>query len=238
MAIQEKRIAVMQPYFLPYIGYFQLLNSVDEFVFYDDVNFIKGGWINRNDILLNDKRQKIVIPCLAASPNKLINEILIQREDKRLTKTKKTLFQAYQKAKYFNDVGPILEKIFNDKEDRISHVAGMSIKLVAEYLNIEKKFHYSSEAFSDLRGLERAERLIEIVNELAGHTYINMVGGNQLYSRGFFQSRGLELKFLQPQIREYAQNSSNFQPSLSIIDLLMNLSPEEVRQHLKLGELL
>lgn len=232
-----KRVAIMQPYFLPYVGYFQLLNSVDEFVFYDDVNFIKGGWINRNDILLGNTRQRIVIPCLGASPNKMINEVLIHKKDKKFAKTEKTLFQAYQKAKYFKNVLPILEKIFNSEEDRISHVAGTSVRLIAEYLNLDKTFHYSSEAFHRSRAMERGERLIEIVNELAGHTYINLIGGTQLYSQEIFQSGGLELKFLEPQIREYEQNSSNFHPSLSILDLLMNLSPEQVRQHLKLGVL-
>ena len=120
------RLAVMQPYFFPYIGYFQLINAVDKFVFYDDVNYIKGGWINRNNILVNKQKKLISLNLVASSSNKNINEIRIGN---RKNKVLNTIRQSYTKAPYFNKVFPIIEEIFNniDTSTLISEVAGSSI---------------------------------------------------------------------------------------------------------------
>ena len=101
----------MQPYFVPYIGYWQLLNAVDEYVIYDDVNFIKGGWINRNRILINGNPSYFNIPMIGASPFKLINEVEVNQNERMLRKNLKTLETAYSKAPYFNEVYSLFEKI-------------------------------------------------------------------------------------------------------------------------------
>src|SRR3954471_16575208 len=101
-------IAIMQPYFFPYIGYFQLVHTADVFVFYDDVNFINRGWINRNRILLNGKDWMFTIPCNDASQNKLIKDITVQADVKGMQKMLTTIQTAYKKAPYFADVYPII----------------------------------------------------------------------------------------------------------------------------------
>jgi hypothetical protein len=112
-----KKIAIMQPYFLPYIGYFQLINAVDEFIIYDDVNFINKGWINRNNILVNNKASLFTIPLREASQNKLINEIEIIQDGKWQNKLVKTIEQSYKKAPNFADFFPILSEIINYAEN-------------------------------------------------------------------------------------------------------------------------
>ena len=132
-----KRVAIMQPYLFPYIGYYQLVASVDVFVFYDDVNSIKGGWINRNKILTNNKHGYFTIPLKRSSPNKKINEIESLGDNKKL---KKTINQTYSKAPYFNYVYPRVNNIFEAGERRISELSIQSVITVFDYLKLRRNF--------------------------------------------------------------------------------------------------
>ena len=100
----------MQPYFLPYIGYFQLIKAVNLFIIYDDVQFIKGGWINRNYILSNRNKSMFNLILKGASANKLINEISVQTDQNKLLKT---IYHSYKKAPYFEFVYPLIENILD-----------------------------------------------------------------------------------------------------------------------------
>lgn len=104
------KIAVMQPYLFPYIGYFQLLNAVDMFVVFDDVNFIKKGWINRNNILVNRQKYLFTVPLKDASQNKLIKEVQIA-DDGWQEKFLKTVAQSYKKAEFFDEAFALIEKL-------------------------------------------------------------------------------------------------------------------------------
>jgi hypothetical protein len=225
----EKKIAIMQPYFFPYIGYFQLMQCVDHFVFYDDVNFIKGGWIQRNRILNSKGVIYISVPLIGASSYKKINEIEINLNEIAQSKLLKTVAHNYGKAPYFNDIMPIIQAVISDKNTQnLAQIAAKSTIAVAKYLNLTTTFCFSSELKFGKIATERADRLVEIVSGFKAKTYINSEGGKALYSKVFFESNGIELKFIKPHLTEYRQNSDEFVPGLSIIDVLMHNSKEEI----------
>ena len=103
------KIAIMQPYFFPYLGYWQLMNIVDKFVIYDDVNYIKRGWINRNRILVEGKPFYIHVPVMKASQNKIINEMEVFVDSSLRKKELKTIELAYKKAPFFDSVYPLIK---------------------------------------------------------------------------------------------------------------------------------
>ena len=214
------KCAIMQPYIFPYIGYFQLLDAVDTFIFYDDVNFINRGWVNRNNILMNGESKRFTLPLNKASQNKLINEITLAGP---VNKIISTLNNAYKKAPYYHDVMPVINEVFSDASPTtlISDMAAASVKSISTYLGMEKTFIFSSKKYSDTRGMERAQRLIEICKRENCDRYVNAPGGKELYSKDMFAKQDIELEFILPSIKEYRQFNKEFIPGLSIIDVLM-----------------
>lgn len=231
------KIAIMQPYFFPYIGYFQLINAVDKFVFYDDVNYIKGGWINRNNILLNGEKKYFALNLKESSSFKRINQIFIGG---RTFKLIKTINQSYSKAPYFDQVFPIIEEVILNinTSSLISEIAAMSVIKTSEYLDLKTIFEISSEEYYDTKDFERAERLIKICKLNNTDTYINAVGGKELYKKETFIKNKINLFFLKSKIIEYEQFGNEFIPYLSIIDVMMFNSPEEIQEMLNQYELL
>jgi len=227
------KLAIMQPYFLPYIGYFQLINAVDKFVIYDDVTFIKQGWINRNRIILNDKDFLFTLELKGASSFKEINKVEV---GKNRLKLMKTFYQAYQKAPYFEEVRPILNSILNSLESNLSKYLFYTIELINDYLGIKTKLLISSEIDKNntLRG---QEKVIEICKNLDASIYINSIGGKELYSKTDFAASEIDLFFLQPYKIEYLQFRNKFIPWLSIIDVMMFNSKEEINTMLSNYEL-
>jgi len=215
----------MQPYFFPYIGYFQLINSVDKFIFYDDVNFIKNGWINRNRILLNGKPHYITLQLKQASSFKTID--VTEFSDNR-NKLKKTIFQAYKKTPYFDSAWPIVDKCLSYKTQLISEVAIYSIIETCKYIDLDTEFEISSKAYGDTKGLEREERIKEICKLNNASHYINPIGGVELYDKNIFSEAGIEMRFIKTGDIVYNQNCPVFVPWLSVIDVLMFNSPKDV----------
>lgn len=216
-------LAVMQPYIFPYIGYYQLVYSADIFISYDDVSFIKQGYINRNNILANGNPLRFTLPVIGASSNALIQNLEYSNSKKIL----RTIAQAYARAPYFGDVFPIIELVFNQENRSVAHINSLSIQVVFEYLNIDKKILIASQIDYD-RTKERADRLIELSKVHCCEQYVNSPGGRELYQKEYFQKKGVKLNFIESQIQPYAQNSDVFVPYLSMIDILMNCSKEEV----------
>ncbi len=218
----------MQPYLFPYIGYFQLIYAVDKFVFYDDVNFIKKGWINRNNILLNNKPHLFSVPLSGVSQNNKINESLIDNSnfDKWRNKFLTTIRSAYKGAAFFDHTFSIIESSLMQTRT-ISGMAINSVRNVCSYLGIERQFLISSQAY-DNQPLGRKERLIDICKREGGCTYINAIGGMELYRKEDFLTAGVELLFLKPGTVRYQQFDGEFVPWLSIIDVLMFNSPEQI----------
>jgi hypothetical protein len=224
------KIAIMQPYFFPYIGYFQLVNAVDKFVFYDDVNFITRGWINRNRILCHGKDMLITVPLKNASQNKLINEIKIVEDERWKQKLLKTLEMNYKKAPYFSEVYAIFQNVIKCDTTFISEMCINSVMAVSHYLGLSTIFEKSSEKYPDTRGLKREQRLIEICQKNNAKNYINPSGGKELYKKEDFLRQNLYLFFIENTLPTYRQFNHDFVPGLSIIDVMMFNSPEEIKK--------
>jgi len=228
------KLAIMQPYFFPYIGYLQLISAVDKFIFYDDVNFIKKGWINRNHILMNNKKWMFTIPCIKVTQNKKINEIFVESKSKDIDKILITIKNSYNNAPYFFQVLPLIESIFStiNAQITISKLAITSIREVCDYLNIYSDFELSSKIYSETINYGKIERLIQIAKLNDAITYINPIGGMGLYDKEYFRSNGIKLRFIKSNEIIYKQFVNNFHPFLSIIDVLMFNSKEEIKNML------
>lgn len=222
-------IAIMQPYIFPYIGYFQMIHAVDKFVFYDDVNFIKKGWINRNKILVNGKEFMFTVPLQKVSQNNLILESYIKKENYIEWKDKflSTLKLNYKKAPYFKDVFLLVETVLNSEAANISQLAIDSVVTVSNYLGLQTEFITASEAYQN-KGLVRQERLISICKHENAKHYINALGGKELYDKQDFLKAGVQLNFIKSLPITYKQFNNEFVPWLSIIDVLMFNSKDKI----------
>ena len=223
------KTAIMQPYFFPSLSYFKLINSVDNFIFLDDVSFIKKGWINRNKILMNGDSLLINVKCNSLSQNRKINEIHILNSERDRLKILQSLTHAYKKAPYFNDIFPILEAAIFFDSNLLSEYSSNTILQTLGYLGIKKNIGYSSKNFSDSEHLKGQSRIIEICKKLDSKIYINPEGGKNLYSKEVFENEKLNLKFLKSDFPIYNQFDNKFTPMLSIIDTLMFQNKDEVR---------
>lgn len=223
----------MQPYLFPYIGYYQLIKAVDTFVIYDDVNFIKQGWINRNRILLNGKEYMFNIILKGASSYKKINEIEVVTENKTLIAT---IEQAYRRAPFFSQAFPELTNILMDKEINLARFLANSILVITGYLGIQVSIRISSEIEKDT-SLKGEDKVIDICQQLKATNYFNAIGGKELYSKEKFANNGLALNFIKSKPIIYNQFKNQFLPWLSIIDVMMFNSPEEISKMLNQYEL-
>ena len=215
----------MQPYFLPYIGYYQLINAVDIFVYYDDVNFIKQSWINRNRILLNGSEYLFTLELLGANSFKKISEIEVGKNRHRLLKT---ICQAYKNAPNYKILEPLLLSIFTSTEQNLSKYIIQTQQYIVSYLGIKTMCLLSSELKKD-NTLKGQDKIIDICKKLGAATYINSIGGQALYSKEDFNEAGITLKFLKTNQITYQQFKSLFIPQLSIIDILMFKSVAEIK---------
>ncbi len=231
------KLGIMQPYFMPYLGYWQLMNAVDKYVLLDDANYIMRGFINRNSILLNGKAHMFSIPIHKASQNKLINETELNFEIKDKENLINTLSLAYKKAPYYNDFFPILKDIILfDEKDLVKYIKN-SIEKIAEYSNIKTEILISSKLNKN-HELKSQERIIEINKVLNSSVYINAIGGVELYDKKDFNGQNIELKFIKTLPYEYKQFKNDFVPNLSVIDVLMFNSKEDVKKLLDNYELI
>ena len=228
------KLGIMQPYFLPYIGYFQLINAVDKYVIYDDVNFIKGGWINRNKILLNGNAFMINVPMQGASSFKKINEIKVGINKKKLLII---IEQAYKKAPFYSIVFPLVSEIIQYDNDNLALFISNSVIKIAKYLQIETEILLSSEIKKD-NNLKAQKKVINICKILGATEYYNSIGGLELYNKEEFASHNLTLKFLKSKIIPYQQLNNEFIPYLSILDVLMFNSVENINLMLDNFELI
>lgn len=231
-------ISIMQPYLFPYVGYFQLIDACDYFVFYDDVQYIQRGWINRNRILLKEEPFYITVPVHKKMSRVNICDCLLSMEsDREKRKTLKTIARAYKSAPFFSKVYPLIEAVFREEDVYISVMAEKSVLCVLDYLEITTKTLRSSTIDVD-KTLRGEDRIIEIVRKLGGDRYVNAIGGIELYSPERFKHFGIELNFLKSNAPPYKQYGGSFVPDLSIIDVLMFNSVNETVRMLKQYELL
>lgn len=221
-------VAIMQPYFFPYLGYFQMVQAVDDFVFYDDVMFIKKGWINRNRILMQGNDFLFTVPLEKQSQNKSIRESQVAWGPEFPGKFLSQLESAYKKSPHYEKVMPLIRQLLFQQTTSMADLAGKSIELVWQYLGQKKRFHYSSQ-MPDNQADGRAERLIHLTKSLGATQYINALNGQTLYDKDFFAAHGVELQFIKPTLEPYTQGkSSDFIAGLSIIDVLMWNEPSVI----------
>lgn len=224
-----KTIAIMQPYFLPYIGYFQLLAAVDKFVVLDDVNYINRGWINRNRLLLNGVAHTFTIPLRGASQNKLICEIELDDAQGWREKLLRTIRQAYVRAPCYVPVYTLMENLINYPSPRLDEFLLNSIREVVHYLSLKVEIVNSSRFYNNAR-LKGQERILDICRQERADVYINPIGGVNLYDRANFSKQDLSLYFLRSRPVIYSQGKSEHVPWLSIMDVLMFNEPTAVKQ--------
>ncbi len=223
------KIGIMQPYFIPYIGYWQLINSVDKFVIYDNIQYTKSGWIRRNRILVEDSDKMISLPLKNGSDYLNVNEReLAQTFSKDKLKILNLIKQSYKKAPYFNEIYPIVELMFDCSDTNLFNFIFNSIKIIINYLEIDTEIVISSTIDMD-HTLTNKHRVIEICKKLNGSQYINPIGGTTLYDKDEFLNNGIVLNFIQTDEIFYEQFGNEFLPYLSIIDVLMFNSKDEVK---------
>ncbi|AYQ35098.1 WbqC family protein [Runella sp. SP2] len=230
------RLAIMQPYFMPYIGYLQLMNAVDKFVLYDDVNYINKGWINRNRILVNGQEYLFTIPLKDASQNKLINEIYLSNDPKWKGKLLKTIEQGYKKAPFYLTAFEVTEKIINFDAEKLSDWIAASFGVLADHLSIKTKIVPSSAIYQNTH-LKAQERILDICLQEKAQHYINPIGGMELYDKTVFEEKGIRLNFIKSKPVAYAQFKNEFVPWLSVIDILMFNEVVDIQQFLNEYEL-
>ena len=221
-------IAIMQPYFLPYLGYFHLINSVDVFVIYDDIQYTKKGWINRNRLIFNGNVDYVTIPLVKDSDFLNVNQRRIsQGWEKDKNKLLRKLEQSYRKRDNFERGFSLTEKILNYDDDNLFNYINHSVNLICQYLGVKTKIVTSSTLgdFSEYKG---KDKVIAICKELSGDRYVNAIGGMSLYDKEEFLNFGLDLKFVKSKIKPYNQDKVAFEPGLSIIDLIFSISEEEL----------
>lgn len=226
----------MQPYIFPYLGYFQLVYASDKFVFLDDVNFIKQGWINRNNILINNSPGLFTIPLNNSSSNKLILETQISNRSNWRNDFEKKIALAYKKAPFFQSAKELILSIIHHPTGIIGELAKQSIIAVSDYLNIKTEFVSSSTVY-DNKELKGQERIIDICVKEHAVNYLNPIGGLALYNKEVFKEKSIDLFFIKSLSKSYNQFSREFIPNLSIIDVLMFNDPEEINGYLKQYEL-
>jgi WbqC-like protein family len=214
------KIAIMQPYFLPYIGYFQLISSVDKFIILDDVNYINRGWINRNRLLLNGVPHTFSIPLSQASQNRLISDIQLIEDGQWRYKLLQTIRQAYIRSPNYLELVSMIQDIVNYKESQLNKFLLHSLRKIIDYLEIKTEIIDSSTIYGNslLRG---QNRIIDICKQEGATTYINPIGGKALYQKDEFSKCGINLHFLSSSSLFYKQWPGDFVPSLSILDGLM-----------------
>lgn len=213
---------------MPYIGYFQLMNYVDKWVVYDDVSFIKQGWINRNMILLNGEPHLFSIPLQKPSSFIEINQTEINRQMYHNWKLKflKTLEQSYKKAPNFDRVYTLIKDLLEIQHQYISTLCVESILIIANYLKIKTQFVLTSTNYNNIH-LNSVERVLDICKSENATSYVNLPGGKSLYQNKDFKNQGINLAFINSKSIEYNQFNNKFVSGLSIIDILMFNSPNE-----------
>jgi hypothetical protein len=215
------RLAIMQPYFLPYLGYFQLMSAVDKLVLLDDVSFINGGWINRNRIAVEGQPQWLTLPLARASQNRLINEIEIVDDPSWKRKTLRTVELSYKSAPFVDNILPLFSDMLKEARGPLSPFLCRQLRRVADYIGIGTAIEETTTIYPK-EGRSGQERILDICAREGATGYVNLPGGRNLYDARLFASAGLELLFLEPDLPALTlRHSGDEGPSLSILDLLM-----------------
>jgi hypothetical protein len=228
----DKKIAIMQPYVFPYIGYFQLINSVDQFIVYDNIQYTKKGWINRNRILANGKDQLITLPIKKNSDYlNIVERELSESWEKDKNKILNIIKSSYSKAPYFQETFELISKCLNYSEVNLFKFIYNSIVLINDYLEIKTSITISSTIDID-HTLRSQDKVLSLCKSQNAEIYINSIGGMELYDKKIFKQNNIELNFIKSNPIQYKQFNTEFVSWLSIIDVLMFNSKEQIKEYL------
>ena len=236
MVAEGKIAAIMQPYFFPYLGYWQLIAKADVFVILEQVQHTKGSWINRNYVLGSHAASLISVPLEKAPDHCLIQHRQVSdvwTEARR--RALRTLRLCYRNSPFFEDVYPWLEEQLSFPEKRLSKYLEHQIRSTADLLSVNTKIVTAGD-LGNFADFERNRRIVEICRSLECDRYLNLPGGRTLYSPDSFPEDKLSLGFLIPELPRYGQGSREFVPSLSIIDSLFWNGPGGTGEMVRLGE--
>lgn len=212
----------MQPYFCPYLGYFQLINKVDQFVIYDNIEYSRRGWFSRNRIAINDRANLFSIPLKRDSDYLHVNDrFLSDSSSKSIAKILRRIENSYRHADYYSEIFPVVKSVFNCQNTNLFDYIQHSVVVWKNLLNINTPLIRSSELEID-HSLKAQNKVIAICKHLNASTYINPIGGTPLYDRKHFSEHGLNIKFLEMNPLKYNQQNERFISSLSVIDVLMH----------------
>lgn len=234
MINDSKKIAIMQPYFFPYIGYFQLIYAADLFVVYDDGHMIRSGYIHQNSILGAKADQRVPIKLNIASKRKMnfpqIREMKLSDNVQTFKGIKRAITMRYQKAPYFSKVMPLLEQCLDYEEENLVKFLWHELRLICEYIGITTPLVRSSDIPKP--GIEHVqEKVWCLCNHFDIHHYINPIGGKEFYHKDFWAEHGVKLSFLhRNEDLSYMQYHKPFVRDLSIIDVMMFNSPAQIRE--------
>ena len=213
------KAAIMQPYFFPYIGYFQLIATVDLFIVYDNIKYTKKGWINRNRILRNGQDAKFSLPLKRASDYLDVRARELAADFNR-DKLLNQITAAYRRAPYFAQTFPVVEQVMRHEDANLFRFLHHSITRTCEHLGISTETRISSDIAID-HDLKNQDKVLALCAAIGAGTYVNPIGGIELYSKDTFAAHGIDLKFIRSKPFDYAQFGDGFVPSLSIIDVMM-----------------
>jgi hypothetical protein len=225
------KVGIMQPYFLPYLGYFQLIAAVDTFILYDSIKYTKKGWINRNRMLMNGTDAMFSLPLKKGSDS--LN--VVERElatDFDPTKLLNQFKGAYGRAPHFELTYPVLEQIVRHEDANLFRYIHNSIVRLSEYLGIKTEIRISSEITID-HELKSQDKVLALCKAVGADTYINTIGGVELYAKDDFRIQGIDLQFIKARPFEYEQFGAPFVPWLSIVDVLMFNPLDVVRERIE-----
>ncbi len=221
------KTGIVQPYFLPYIGYFALVNVVDKFVYFDDVQYMRRGWVNRNRIKVIADWHYITLPVKKVSLSANINEVYIVDDEKEINKIRKSIEYSYGKAPYYDVIKELIFDLIIPGEN-ISKLNITLTNKICNYLNINTNMYISSKIPKD-NSLKGEDKIINICKILGGDHYINPIGGIKLYSKEQFLQSGVKLSFVKMNEIVYYQGKGDFIPNLSTIDALMWNPKEDIK---------
>jgi len=224
------KLAIMQPYFLPYIGYFQLIRSADQLVLYDNIEYTKKGWINRNRMLQHDREAILSLPLKSDSDYLHIVQRQLAASFDR-SKLLRQIEAAYRRAPWLGETWPLVQRIIEHPDNNLFAYLHHSIRAICQHLEIATPIVISSSVPID-HSLKGADKVVALCHALGASDYINSIGGQQLYDKQAFLAQQLSLHFIRTRPIEYAQFGATFLPWLSILDVLMFNGKAQLMSHM------
>jgi hypothetical protein len=254
------KLAIMQPYFFPYLGYFQGICAVDKYLLYDNLAYIKEGWINRNRYLVTRGTPiYFIAPVKGKSSFAKIKDVELVEDRIWRQKLLKSIVVNYKRRPFFDEVYPLVEHVVNADLSLLTDLCSLSIRTICDYLDIATEMASGSAKFLELEAqlssdeadlqkrfpsirLETLERkvfrAIAMCHIEKAEVFVNAIGGQSLYNKAEFKNNNIDLFFVRTRPYSYPQSTPDFYPDLSIIDVLMNCGKEGTRRLLQQFDLI